>query len=168
MEDSQPAAGSTPWGALASRKGSDKGNAKACALIKGQSSTWRLSSSMRMSAAVTSFKGANCKRSKSRAMARCTGLSRGWAARAMRSSADCKAATKGAKLPVSWACWWAKRRLELRSCTKVSSRERVKLAISSSSCERCKLTSDKRASAKVNRACKVWVTCWLCSAMLRA
>jgi len=137
-------------------------------LRTGHSSTWRASSSSRRTRPGMSASGAFWMRSMSRAMARCTGFRRGWAARAMRWSAACSAEISGWAVPVSWACCCAKRSADSRSWTRLSSRERESVSISSSSWLRCRLTSDSRTSATASRACSSCVRASACAANRRA
>jgi hypothetical protein len=64
----------------------------------------------------------------------------------MRWLALLRAATRGSRLPVSWACCCAMRMADSMSTTRFSSRERDRLCISSSSWLRCSATSPTRAS----------------------
>ena len=121
-------------------------------LTNGKSSIRRTISSSLNSSAGTSVSDALLMRSLSLRMARCTGLRRGWAARTSRCSADFRAASRGSALPVSWACCWASRKLASISTTRLSSRERDRLRINSSSWLRCKLTSLSRVSVASSRA----------------
>ena len=108
------------------------------------------------------------RRSRSFSIARSTGASRGWAARCRRCRADCRVASKGSALPVSWACCWAMRRPASMSTSRFSSRERERLWISSSSCPRCRATSPKRPSIRLSRAALSLTVSWACLAQALA
>ena len=84
--------------------------------------------------------------------ARCSGASRGCAARATRCSPALSAASSGCTLPVAWACSSARRTADSMSTTRFSSRERERLCISSSSWARCSVSSDTRVSSSARRA----------------
>ena len=134
----------------------------------GRSSTRRTRSSSRFSSAGVSVMAAVLMRSMSRTMARCSGASRGWAARVMRWSADLRALSRGSALPVSWACCCARRSADSMSTTKFSSRERDRLCISSSSWVRCRATSLRRVSLTVWRVAVSRATSWASRATVRA
>ena len=85
-------------------------------------------------------------------MARRTGSSRGWLARASRSSLCFRVATSGSALPVSADCCIAARIAASMSLTRFSSRERDTERTSSSSWPRCSATSPRRASSRATLA----------------
>ena len=70
----------------------------------------------------------------------------------MRWSPALSAASSGSALPVTCACCSARRTADSMSTTRFSSRERDRLCISSSSCERCSATSATRVSVSASRA----------------
>ena len=85
-------------------------------------------------------------------MARRIGSSRGWLARARRSSLCFSVATSGSALPVSADCCIAARIAASMSPTRFSSRERDTERTSSSSWPRCSATSPRRASSRATLA----------------
>ena len=91
-------------------------------------------------------------RSRSRTIARRIGSSRGWLARARRSSLCFRVATSGSALPVSADCCTAARTADSMSFTRFSSRERATERTSSSSWPRCSATSPRRASSSATLA----------------
>ncbi|MNY23983.1 hypothetical protein D3C86_1576710 [compost metagenome] len=101
-------------------------------------------------------------------MARCTGVSRGWAARSMRWAALRSVATSGSRLPVSCDCCCAMRIAVSMSTISVSSRVRDRLCTSSSSWLRCSVTSPTRASMTEMRAALSRATSCASRAMVRA
>ena len=134
----------------------------------GRSSTSRTRSSSRDSRAGVSVMAAALIRSMSRLTARCSGASRGWAAREIRWSAVLRALSSGSALPVRLACCCARRRDDSMSTTRFSSRERDRLCIRSSSCERCRATSLRRVSFTVRRAAVSRDSSWASRATVRA
>ena len=134
----------------------------------GRSSTSRTRSSSRESSAGVSVMAAALMRSMSRLTARCSGASRGWAARDIRWSAVLRALSSGSALPVRLACCCARRRDDSMSTTRFSSRERDRLCIRSSSCERCRATSLRRVSFTVRRAAVSRDSSWASRATVRA
>ena len=60
------------------------------------------------------------------------------------------------------------RKADSMSTTKVSSRERDRLCINSSSCVRCKATSEMRASMSETRAALSCTVSWACLAQVLA
>ena len=107
-------------------------------------------------------------RSRSRAMARRSGSSRGWLMRARRSSALRSAAISGSALPVMELCCIATRIEASMSDTAFSSRERDMDRIRSSSWSRCRATSDTRASISATLAAASRAISSACLASTRA
>ena len=142
--------------------------AVATALASGKSSARRTSSSILMSSVGVSDKVVALMRSTSRAMARCSGLSLGCAARNTRWSAVFNAASSGSTLPVSCACCCARRTVDSISTTRFSSRERDRLCISSSSWVRCRATSLNLASDTASLAAVSCASSWAALAIMRA
>ncbi len=99
-------------------------------------------------------------RSRSRAIARRIGSSRGWLARASRSSLCFRVATSGSALPVRADCCTAARIADSMSLTRFSSRERATERTSSSSWPRCSATSPSRASSSATLAVASCIASW--------